>query len=62
MSAHKNRYAGWRMYYEGREKSSSFRYFKIRKKCADYTGRRYERAGYPARCGENYREQRRSTY
>lgn len=31
MSAHKNRYAGWRMYYEGREKSSSFRYFKIRK-------------------------------
>ena len=62
MSAHKNRYAGWRMYYEGREKSSSFWYFKIRKKCADYTGRRYERAGYPARCGENYREQGRSTY
>lgn len=61
MSAHKNRYAGWRMYYEGREKSSSFRYLKLEKNVQIITGRRYERCRIPgqmwrklSRAGEKY--------
>lgn len=33
MSAHKNRYAGWRMYYEGREKAVRSGILKLEKMC-----------------------------